>query len=479
MKTSSLPTRNRGARDSSSIKSALLAGSIFVSSLLSMPAPVNAAPYEPPGNQVLFGAWIDPAAGYSDTPTWFNERLGLNVPVYQLSQPIPLPKYDYVTGAGGPAPEPLLEKSGTDSAFFLTVYPTSLDAVTQADMDALADQIRDYHVLNNRTVFVRYAPEMQGNWFPYGQKPVQFIQQWRQVYTTLKAKAPEVIMVWAPNTGQGYPYVGGWGDITAENQAVLDTNGNGNFDNGDDPYSPYWPGIEYVDWAGLSVYYKGTGDDTTNTVQTTGYCGGVFDGTNNVGNNSNFYADYCARYNGLACMMSESGAAYHEADLAGATALQLQTAWINDCITSATFLDSHPRLKLIMHFEHEKAEQANDGTSDMRDYRITNHSNILAVLQAGFAGLGDRFSWANVREIPTSISSPGSNAPITDSLGHVSSTPPPVVSATTRPRDNQFPLLFGNKIDPTKSDGMMTEIIEISTIVLAAIGGTAVVFRWL
>lgn len=43
--------------------------------------------------------------GYSDTPSLFNQRLGYNTPVFQIAQQIPLPKYDYVTGAGGAAPE--------------------------------------------------------------------------------------------------------------------------------------------------------------------------------------------------------------------------------------------------------------------------------------------------------------------------------------------------------------------------------------
>lgn len=34
----------------------------------------------------------------------------------------------------------------------------------------------------------------------------------------------------------------------------LDTNGNGVLDQEDDPFTPYFPGPEYVDWVGLSFY---------------------------------------------------------------------------------------------------------------------------------------------------------------------------------------------------------------------------------
>lgn len=43
--------------------------------------------------------------GFGDTPTKINSRLGQNVPVFQIAQEIPLPPYNYVTGAGGAAPE--------------------------------------------------------------------------------------------------------------------------------------------------------------------------------------------------------------------------------------------------------------------------------------------------------------------------------------------------------------------------------------
>jgi hypothetical protein len=38
---------------------------------------------------------------------------------------------------------------------------------------------------------------------------------------------------------------------------ALDTNANGYLDQSDDMYSPYYPGNQYVDWVGLSVYHFG------------------------------------------------------------------------------------------------------------------------------------------------------------------------------------------------------------------------------
>lgn len=44
-------------------------------------------------------------AAYNDRPNLVNEALGYNVPVFQIAQAIPLPPFNYTTGAGGAAPE--------------------------------------------------------------------------------------------------------------------------------------------------------------------------------------------------------------------------------------------------------------------------------------------------------------------------------------------------------------------------------------
>lgn len=108
----------------------------------------------------------------------------------------------------------------------------------------------------NRTVFLRYAPEMQGLWMKYGMQPQAFNQSWHNMYALVKSVAPETIMVWAPNTPQGYPYGqqgAQYNALSAVDKALLDTNNNGQLDAGDDALSPYYPGDDVVDWIGLSI----------------------------------------------------------------------------------------------------------------------------------------------------------------------------------------------------------------------------------
>lgn len=107
----------------------------------------------------------------------------------------------------------------------------------------------------NRTVFLRYAPEMQGRWMQYGQQPTAFIESWTSMYNAVKAVAPDTIMVWAPNTPQGYPYgqQQNFYTLSTADQDLLDTNKNGQLDAGDDALSPYYPGDNLVDWIGISI----------------------------------------------------------------------------------------------------------------------------------------------------------------------------------------------------------------------------------
>ncbi|GAA6009635.1 uncharacterized protein JCM10292_002221 [Rhodotorula paludigena] len=370
-------------------------------------APVHAQVRgEPNDGQVMLGFWFDSADPYHDTPSIINEKLGVNVPVFQMAQSIPLPPFNYTTGAGGPAPENQIERSATDAHVFLTVYPNNgFDAITDDDFTALGKQILDYQQNLNRTVFLRYAPEMQGLWMEYGQQPVAFNQSWHNMYYLVKAVAPETIMVWAPNTPQGYPY-GQTGtaytSLSAADQALLDTNQNGVLDAGDDPFGPYYPGDDVVDWIGLSVYYKGIPSDTENTRQPEGYCSQIIRGINPESGVAiePWYVPYCEQKPDKACMFAEMGAAYHTSDTTGISQAQLQQNWLTDCVFSETMYDTFPRIKLYMQFEYEKDETANDGSIDHRDFRVTNTTEVVASMRADISSIGTRFTWAQSRAPP-------------------------------------------------------------------------------
>lgn len=77
------------------------------------------------------------------------------------------------------------------------------------------------------------------------------------MYTIIKDISPDTVIVWAPNYSVGYPWAQTLDSASPEDQTLLDTDGDGVLTYEDDAYAPYWPGPEYVDAAGLSVYFKG------------------------------------------------------------------------------------------------------------------------------------------------------------------------------------------------------------------------------
>ncbi|WP_426446045.1 glycoside hydrolase family 26 protein [Paenibacillus sp. S-38] len=73
-------------------------------------------------------------------------------------------------------------------------------------------------------VFLRYASEMNGAWVPWHGDPDLYIEKFRLIHDILEQEAPNVAMVWSPNFSPA------------------------------DGIEAYYPGDDYVDWVGFSLY---------------------------------------------------------------------------------------------------------------------------------------------------------------------------------------------------------------------------------
>jgi mannan endo-1,4-beta-mannosidase len=110
-----------------------------------------------------------------------------------------------------------------------------LTNITQGKFDPYikqyADDVRDYRL----PVMIRFAHEMNGNWYPWGStfnKPKEYIAAWRHVHDIFaRVGATNVTWVWSPNAIYTDPHV---------------------------PYAnktdAFYPGDTYVDWVGLSAF---------------------------------------------------------------------------------------------------------------------------------------------------------------------------------------------------------------------------------
>ncbi|KAI9018250.1 glycoside hydrolase superfamily [Hyaloraphidium curvatum] len=128
------------------------------------------------------------------------------------------------------------------NGFLITLMPwDGLASITDAHLAELQRAIRLVFAAGVRIVQVRFAPEMNGNWYPaWSMQPERYRATFIRVAKAVQAAG--ALSVWAPN--------------------VLDC-----WRSSDDPYGPYFPAEDpsSVDIVGLSFYhidntYNGTND---------------------------------------------------------------------------------------------------------------------------------------------------------------------------------------------------------------------------
>jgi beta-mannanase len=153
-----------------------------------------------------------------------------------------------------------INEINSTSFLLLTVYPHQGLDLPKSTFDAFVDKMSAL-VTSGFSIMIRYASEMNGSWFAYGLQPDNFKAKWRELVYAIRNKTmdhPErVAFLWSPNLGVGYPYKG-YG-LNLPYDPSTDTNGDGTLSEGDDPYSPYYPGDDVVDWVGMSIYHYGNG----------------------------------------------------------------------------------------------------------------------------------------------------------------------------------------------------------------------------
>ncbi|KAL2916820.1 hypothetical protein HK105_203599 [Polyrhizophydium stewartii] len=340
---------------------------------------------EPEKGKLYLGAWLDTAdsasgAGDGDRPTLAIKRMGYNLHAFHYAQNIPVDTY--------PFPIEQIEATGLDALVFLTVYPRPTPwTVTDADINELATMCGKINNQGHRIV-LRFGPEMNGPWNYYGQAPLKFIALWKRVFAALRRLAPATALVWAPSSGSGYPF----GTPTAATLGqdefnALDTNKDGAITAADDAYTPYYPGDDFVDWVGLSAYYYGPQYPWEDNVIPPA---GTFEKLINV---NGFYQNFAVAKN-KPMLIAETAAAFHTNTPKGNGdgEFAVKQAFWRQYLTNATFLDQYERIKLISLFEFKKYEEKlSNGQDDLRDFRITNNSQILTAFMQDFAAVKSRY----------------------------------------------------------------------------------------
>ncbi|KAJ3100615.1 hypothetical protein HDU97_002103 [Phlyctochytrium planicorne] len=332
---------------------------------------------------------------------------------------------------------------------FLTIYPRSLD-LADTDVNDLVNQLDGLtNPVNgsSRRVMLRFAPEMNGNWFVnWSMRPTAWKAAYIKLVTAVRQRTSRVAFVWSPNVANNYPF---GGPIAAAEVAALDTNGDGLINYEDDPFTPYWPGPEFVDWVGISLYWKGPYGSgfpaITNAAAPINFFEEMIQGSVSERVNAKypFYTMFCEKYN-KPLVLSEGAAAFHESYQKDGVTIPVepgpgrtavQQSWWRSFITNTAFLDKYPKAKMFTLFEHykplEDAQGGNNGVN--RDYRMTVDPPTLSAFKADLDVVASRYAWAG--EFKAGLDPlflvPGKGQPVFTSAVAVTPTNTPVVKDGT------------------------------------------------
>lgn len=270
----------------------------------------------------------------------------------------------------------------------LTLEPLNgLSGVTPDSAKALAADLAEFNN-DGVPVIVRFGQEMNGTWQPWSQQPAQYIAAFRTLADAVHTGAPGSAMMWAPSYGGGYPYPGGQFEAKAGTPefTALDTDADGVLTTSDDPYAPYYPGDDAVDWAGMSLYHWGTvypwGDNELPEAnkfadQLTG---------NYVGDSPDdallpdFYQVYGVAH-GKPVAITETAALFVPG-AGGADELAIKQAWWGQVFGQATAA-RFPQLKMLTWFEWDREEPDVTGRVD---WTVTNTPAIRDAFKAALPG---------------------------------------------------------------------------------------------
>lgn len=366
---------------------------MIVSSLIALtsllPNALSQAVNVPPDGKHYLGAWLDtvdsrPGANDGDRPVKLNERMGFNMPIFHYAQNIPIDTF--------PFPVEQVIATNTDAMIMLTVYPRPTPwEVTDVHIRNLTRMCGELN-RNGHRVFVRFGPEMNGPWNYYGQQPARYVALWRRVFTAMREDAPFTALIWAPSFGTGYPFGEVGAPRDSEDFRLLDSNGDGTVTNADDAYSPYYPGDDYVDWVGMSVYHYGLRYPWEHNIIP--YAGKFEE----IINYANFYQNYSVQRNKPFAIAETAGTWFPFTPLGpGDGEVPIKQAWWRQFMTNTTFLRTYPNVKLMAMFEFLKVEETfSNGQDSLRDFRVTVNDSVRTAFLQDFEQVKDWYIFANL-----------------------------------------------------------------------------------
>lgn len=217
-------------------------------------------------------------------------------------------------------------------------------------------------------------------------------------------------MLWSPNIGAGYPFGGGLVSLPTLandpiNFALLDTNNDGEINQLDDPYLPFYPGDDVVDWVGISVYniFRNGGQTmpvANNVLTDPGSPETLF-----AAGNLSFYPRFVTQKS-KPFILSETGSAVVANDpsplvapavtvpFTAASEVAIKQSWWTGIFVSSVMAPANTLLSGLrgaVWFEEIKIETSYDNSRTvLRDYRATFAPLVAAALASDLSKLGSK-----------------------------------------------------------------------------------------
>ncbi|KAJ3263240.1 hypothetical protein HK104_006672 [Borealophlyctis nickersoniae] len=385
---------------------------------------------------VYFGVSID---WKINDPENFNKDLGHNAAIqdgyYYISSTLERAQRVNSSGIDHTVPDYFEWTShliaGTGAIMGITLLPHyGLDNISQEAIVQLGAKCAEINQMGV-PIMLRFAPEMNGNWWPWGQDPVKYRSVFRRLALVVRnmtgdttvpgngtalpvngtnvtsvghngngiifARRAQTAIVWAPAPAQRYPYnetVSRYSPAWNTSRWIeMDTNKDGVVNELDDPYLPYYPGDDVVDWVGVTaIHYgpvnstttNGTGNAHTNTTLT------PLNALPPVGNDPNgtsfesmvtgattqwnFYETF-SKGKTKPMVISETGIAYYVNQPPGPGELAMKQTWWKS-LYNITLLKTYPLIRAVVWYDQAATEYGENIS-----YALTLNTTILSAFQ--------------------------------------------------------------------------------------------------
>ena len=344
---------------------------LLVALLLVVAAPAHAAdPAETPmpSQGPFLGALLN---WDTDSTADHAERLGAPAALYGRTVPLPMSEQEqgYLRAYFG-------QVSDQGAHALLTVRPdVPLEDVDDPRASALAAQVADVTEGYEGIVFVRFAPQMNAAWVPWGQQPEAYREAFRILAAAMDDELEDPVMVWSPIAAEDYPFRDP-SETSPSGGALgaLDTDGNGTWDFDDDAYAPYYPGDDVVDWIGLSAYHDETDEASMrNAVPERGEFEALLGPASPAGPPvpEHFYVTYAAAHDRP--LMVETAAFYSPDVEDGASEAEVKSVWWDQVLAAPG--NGYDRIRAVVW--NETTEQRQDGAVSV-DWRATAEPGLAS-----------------------------------------------------------------------------------------------------